>query len=90
VLARHATIEAIPAAASAWGVPVRGADRLAATLRERRDEALLYKRLATLREDAPIDESLADLEWRGARSALRDFCAQIGFGDFPARVRRWI
>jgi 5'-3' exonuclease len=90
VLARHATIEAIPAAASAWAVPVRGADRLAATLRERRDEALLYKRLATLREDAPIDESLADLEWRGARSELRDFCAQIGFGDFPARVRRWI
>jgi 5'-3' exonuclease len=89
VLSRHGTIEAIPAAASAWGVPVRGADRLAATLRERRDEALLYKRLATLRADAPLGESLAELEWRGARPELRDFCAQIGFGDFTARVRRW-
>ena len=68
---------------------VRGAERLAATLAERRDEALLYKRLATLREDVPLRESLADLEWRGARKELRDFCARIGFDDFPERVRRW-
>jgi 5'-3' exonuclease len=89
VLSRFGTIEAIPASASAWGLPVRGADRLAATLLERREEALLYKRLATLRVDVPLSESLADLEWRGARPELRDFCERIGFTDFPARVRRW-
>ncbi len=89
VLARYGTLEAIPRDASAWDVPVRGAQRLAATLAERRDEALLYRRLATLREDAPLAESLADLEWRGARPELRDFCARIGFDGFPARVRRW-
>ncbi len=89
VLARWQSIEAIPAAASAWGVPVRGAEKLAATLAERRDEALLYKRLATLRVDVPLPESLADLEWRGARKELRDFCARIGFETFPERVRRW-
>jgi len=89
VLERWQTIEAIPAAPSAWDVKVRGAERLAATLAERRDEALLYKRLATLRTDAPLGESLADLEWRGARKELRDFCARIGFEDFPQRVRRW-
>src|SRR5262245_50051607 len=54
VLSRYGTIEAVPASASEWTVPLRGADRLAATLRERRDEALLYKRLATLREDVPL------------------------------------
>jgi 5'-3' exonuclease len=89
VLARWGAIEKIPDAASAWNVSVRGAERLAATLRERRDEALLYKRLATLRLDVPIQESLADLEWRGARPELRSFCQRIGFDDFPARVRRW-
>ena len=89
VLARYETIEAIPSAASSWTVKVRGADKLAATLAERRDEALLYKRLATLREDVPLRESLDDLEWRGARKELRDFCARIGFSDFPQRVRRW-
>jgi 5'-3' exonuclease len=89
VLDRYGTIEAIPAAASAWGVKVRGAERLAATLAARRDEALLYKRLATLREDVPLAESLGDLEWRGARPELRDFCARIGYDDFAARVHRW-
>ena len=72
-------IEAIPADRVGLDVQVRGAERLAATLAERRDEALLYKRLATLREDVPIAESLDDLEWRGARPELRDFCARLGF-----------
>jgi 5'-3' exonuclease len=89
VLARWGHIEAVPASASAWEVKVRGAERLAATLAERRDEALLYKRLATLREDVPLRESLGDLEWRGARPELRDFCARIGFEDLPPRVHRW-
>jgi len=89
VLARWGHIEAVPASAEEWEVKVRGAERLAATLAERRDEALLYKRLATLREDVPLRESLVDLEWRGATPALRDFCARIGFGDLLPRVHRW-
>jgi 5'-3' exonuclease len=89
VLEKYGAIEAIPPSASSWAVSVRGADKLAATLAERREEALLYKRLATLREDVPLRESLDDLEWRGARRELREFCARIGFSDFPQRVRRW-
>ncbi len=89
VLERFGTIEAIPDSAAAWGLKVRGAERLAATLAERREEALLYKRLATLREDVPLRESFGELEWRGATAELRDFCARIGFADFPQRVRRW-
>jgi 5'-3' exonuclease len=89
VLQVYGEIEAIPDQAAKWTVKVRGADRLAATLAERRSEAMLYKRLATLREDAPIAESLDDLEWRGARKELRDFCARIGYRDLPGRVRRW-
>ena len=89
VLETYGTIEAIPERASAWRLSLRGADKLAATLAERREEALLYKKLATLRGDVPLRESLADLEWRGARKELRDFCARIGYADFPNRVRRW-
>jgi 5'-3' exonuclease len=89
LLSRYESLEAIPPSASAWTVQVRGAERLAATLAERREEALLYKRLATLREDVPLAESLADLEWRGARPELRDLCARIGFDDFVPRVHRW-
>ena len=37
----------------------------AATLAERREEALLYRRLATLVETAPVSESLEELRFRG-------------------------
>jgi 5'-3' exonuclease len=89
LLAEYGSLEAIPAAAAQWKPRVRGAERLAATLALRREEALLYKRLATLREDVPLRESLADLEWRGARPELRDFCARIGFAALVPRVHRW-
>jgi len=88
VLQAYGTIENVPA--RGWRVAVRGADRLAATLAERRDEALLYKRLATLRRDAPVPETIADLEWRGARPELRDFCARLGIDDVVPRVHKWI
>jgi 5'-3' exonuclease len=89
VLSRWGTIEAIPPIASKWDVPVRGADRLAATLVERREEALLYKRLATLRTDVPIAETFEDLEWRGAKPELRAFCEKLGFDNVVPRVHRW-
>jgi 5'-3' exonuclease len=90
VLSVYGHIEEIPDDARAWrGVSVRGADRLAAALAGARPEAGLFKRLATLRTDSPVPEALADLEWRGATSGLRDFCARHGFVDLPGRVPRW-
>ena len=51
----------------------------------RRDEAELYKRLATLRADVPLAESLADLAWRGAdRGELEAVCATVGEDDLVA------
>ena len=90
VLARHLHIEAIPDEPSRWGVDVRGKERLAAALRERREDALLYRRLATLRIDVPLAERLEDLEWRGARRAeLEPLCHEIGAPELVERVRRW-
>jgi 5'-3' exonuclease len=90
VLSVYRRIEDIPDDARAWrGVTVRGADRLASALAGHRAEAALFKRLATLRTDSPVAESLADLEWRGATAALRDLCGRHGFVDLAARVPRW-
>jgi len=90
VLARHGRIEAIPDDPRQWDVEVRGRDRLAAALRERREDARLYKRLATLRTDAPLAEGLADLEWRGApRRELEALLARIGAPELAERVPRW-
>ncbi len=49
---------------------LRGAGRLAAVLRERWSDALLYRTLATLVTDVPLAESLDDLRWRGPTPAL--------------------
>jgi 5'-3' exonuclease len=90
VLARYRTVDAIPDEAARWNVDVRCPDRLAASLRERRAEAALYRGLATLRTDVPLAEELADLEWRGARRRdLEAFCQGIGYGELLARVPRW-
>jgi 5'-3' exonuclease len=90
VLAHYERIENIPGDAADWEVAVRGAQRLAANLAERREEALLYKRLATLAEDAPISRRLAELEWKGVpRGAFEDFCVEMNADRLRTRPRRW-
>ena len=53
-------------------MPVRGALRLATTLAEQRERALLFRRLATLRTDLPLGADVDALRWRGPRG---DFAA---------------
>jgi len=67
VLARYPHLEEIPTDARRWDLSVRGAERLAAAFREHRDDAFLFRELATLRTDAPIPQTdPAELRWRGA------------------------
>ena len=55
-----------------------------------RDAASLYKELATLRVDVPLQETLEDLEWTGARrDELDSLCREIGEGDVMDRVPKW-
>ncbi len=91
VLRRWIHIEAIPEAAADWDVPVRGAAALAATLRDHRAEAALYRRLAMLNTDADIGEaSLDTLAWHGVpRQEFTDLCVEIGFEAAVGRVHRW-
>ncbi|OFV86139.1 MAG: 5'-3' exonuclease [Acidobacteria bacterium RBG_16_70_10] len=90
VLARYRHLEAIPPDERAWDVDVRSAERLARSLRERREEAELYRLLARLRTDAPIEEALDDLRWRGARrSELLALGSEIGEEDVPRSVWVW-
>ena len=90
VLARYLHVEAIPDDAASWSVEVRGKERLAASLRERRQDATLYRQLATLRTDVPLAERLADLQWHGApRDELCALLARIGALELADRVPRW-
>jgi 5'-3' exonuclease len=90
VLSRFGRIEDIPDDPTRWGIAVRGAAALAESLAGRREEAALYRRLATLRTDAPLTECLADLEWTGARRGLlEDLCREIGEDDLLGRIPRF-
>ena len=90
VLGVYGHIDAIPDHESEWRVPVRGAASLAASLREHREEAYLYRRLATLRTDVPLTDTLDDLRWRGARrEELTVLCREIGDEAVLDRISRW-
>jgi 5'-3' exonuclease len=90
ILARYGRLEAIPDDEAQWDVVLRGAANLAKSLRECRVEAVLYRRLATLRMDVPLVENIEDLRWCGAiRSELTELCKEIGDERFVERVHRW-
>ncbi|MCA9611873.1 MAG: flap endonuclease, partial [Myxococcales bacterium] len=86
VLTRWVHLDAIPSDPKAWGVKVRGADALAASLNEHREAAELYRTLATLRRDVPLEESVDDLEWRGPAPELAEVAARLGANELVAKL----
>ena len=92
VLAHYKHMAAIPDDPGKWKVsaisPGRAAS-LAESLSQRREEAQLYKQLATVREDVPIKEKLGDLKWQGAYPRLNKLCSELGDLRIPERIPRW-
>ena len=78
LLSRYGHLEAIPPSAAEWDVPLRGAERLSAALEAHRDDAALFKRLATLRTDAPVFDAVDELRWRGPTPAFEQVAADLG------------
>jgi 5'-3' exonuclease len=90
LLGRYGHLEDIPRDPSSWEVRVTGAPRLAATLRAEWEEALLYRKLATLREDAPLTESLDALAFHGVpRQRFSAWCRKLGVTSLTDRPKRW-
>lgn len=90
VLAHYGHIEKIPLDQEDWEVVVRGAAKLADTLRDNMSDVLLFKELATLRRDVPLQESLDDLAWRGVpRIKFTEFCDELGFVQLLDRPHLW-
>ena len=71
VLARFGRLEKIPESVSDWGVSMRGAEKLSRILREHWGDALLFRKLATLRTDQPV-VSVDDLAYAGPTPAFED------------------
>lgn len=78
LLARFVHLENVPLDGEGWPREVRGTTRLAAALREHLDAARLYRRLATLREDVPLQEDLDALRYRGPSATWSQWCDEHG------------
>ena len=95
LLARYVHLEAVPIRGSAWDVAgVRNPVGLGQVLRERLDEALLYRSLARLRttgDGVPIPQRTpAELEWCGTpRATWEAFCDEWGLTRLRGRPHRW-
>jgi len=94
VLAVYGHIESIPADEAQWtadGVTVRGAAKLAATLRDNMDDALLFKRIATVATDVSADLDIGSVdswEWKGVSNHLDRVARELGMGDVVERAER--
>ncbi len=87
LLARYGHITAIPFDCSQWDVPVRGAAKLAAALRDGFEDALLYRRIATVELGAPVSATVDEMSWRGPQPGLEARCAELGAERLAARAR---
>ena len=94
VLAVYGHIESGPDDVARWaadGVTVRGAAKLAATLRDHRADALLFKTVATVVTDVSDDVRIGtvdDWEWRGPSRELQRFAGKLGMTDLVERAER--
>jgi 5'-3' exonuclease len=86
VLAKYFHIEEIPEHHFRWDVNVRGAARLAASLNEQKELALLFRDLATLRSEANVLGSVDELRWTGPGGGLEEMVSRLRAWRFMDRI----
>ena len=77
VLAKFLHLEAIPADSKEWKVNVSSAGALAETLVREREQAMLFRRLATLRTDIQLFDDVDELRWRDAKPEFAALAARL-------------
>ena len=87
LLNHYGSIEMIPNEIDDWEVTVRAGKTLAATLAEHREQALLFKEIATVRIDAPVAKSVEDLEWKHPGPNFEEFCANNRMEALASRAQ---
>ena len=88
VLAKFGTIDAIPPSSADWGLPgLRGAEKLATTLRTQMAEALLFRTIATVALDVPVG-TVDDWRWAGPTPDFAAVAARMGAPDLADRAAR--
>ena len=87
VLRVYGHIEKIPADGRAWEVPgLRSPMKLATTLAENIELAMLFKTLATLQIDEDLVAGIDDLAWHGPTDEFEAFVERIDGGELAKRA----
>ena len=90
VLARYRRLEDIPRKAGSWDVSVRNAARLVQALEQHWEQALLYRRLATVDSNAVAIGSVDELAWTGPAHGYEDAFHAIDADGAISRIQRLI
>jgi 5'-3' exonuclease len=86
-LSRYLHLEKIPREWREWDPAIGNARRLAASLIESWEDALLFRTLATLRRDVPVYDSLEELRWKGPGPEFAELCRTMDADDLLKRAR---
>lgn len=78
VLSHYVHLENIPADAGEWAVTVRGAAKLATTLHDNLENALLFRRIATVELNSPVSRAVDELAWTGPTNEFVAMAERIG------------
>src|ERR1700760_1089578 len=86
VLSFYPHLEDIPKNYQEWNPAIKRAKPLSEALFSNWGDALLFRKLATLRTDVPVFETLEDLRWKGPRADFEEFCRQLNSASLLKRV----
>lgn len=90
VLGHYLHLDAIPKDHQIWQVTVRGAPRLAQSLGDHWQDALLFRELATLRTDAEVFTSIDELRWTGPTDDFAALCEYLGVRELAEEVAKLV
>jgi 5'-3' exonuclease len=85
VLSKFGHLESIPLDWRDWHVSVSNASALADTLSREREQALLFRTLATLRTDINLFDDVDELRWNGPTPAFAKLAARLDAAITDAR-----
>jgi 5'-3' exonuclease len=88
ILSRYPHLEDIPKDWTQWNVPLRSASRLAESLFDSWNDALLFRTLATLRLDVPVFDSIDALCWKGPRAEFVSMAERLKAPDLLALAKK--
>jgi 5'-3' exonuclease len=88
VLMKFKHIEHIPKDVRDWMVNVSNAGRLSSTLKSNWEHALLFRKLATLVTEGPIQNCVDDLKWTGPSDSFREICNRLEAPDLWQKAEK--